>query len=578
MKVLSVPSIQKEGAWLALFFLLLGAIPKVFGAETVHSYPREVTVFPDSARVTREGSLKLAAGSHQVLFPDLPASIVESSLRLTVEGPEGTKLYGVSLKNDYQPEVVEKRTRALKGRLQALQDQETDLNDRMEARKTEIDLLKNLAKEGSNTATNQGATHVATLVDFTHSADAVEGRISKLLAANRKDERRVRELGLKIDALNNQLSDSGSPEREKRTAQADIELPRAGEARFTLAYQVADASWTPLYDLRLSTEAEKPGLDLAFNAQVRQKTGEDWKGVTLTLSTARPTEGTQLPDPTNWWLDFITGQTDISTNGIGLARMPLASAKGADARFGVNFQAALEEKDGDADEPAAAPPAPAEVVTAQILQAPYAMSFAIPRSRDIPSDGADHRVGIAQNSQKVEIKLVAVPRLSAAAYLEAHITYDGVESLLPGEAQLFRDGDFVGTTSLEAKAPGETFDLGFGQDDSVRVERKLVKNQAGQAGGVFDFHKGERRYTWVTTVANYHPGLRTIEIREQLPRSRQKDITVETTEVTPKPVAEDSEKPGLYCWKLDLAAKAKTKVTFGYDVKYPENQEVTGLE
>lgn len=571
MQALSIQSLKRDFAWLSAILLLLWAAPRVFGEETALTHPKEVTVFPDSARVTREGVLKLSAGDHQVVFPDLPASVIESSLRLTVEGPEGTKLYGVSLKNDYQPEVVEKRTRALKDRLQALQDRQTDLNDRMEARKTEIDLLKNLAKESGNTATTQGATHAGILADFTHSADAVGTRIAKLLAANRKDERLVRDLSSKITALNNQLSESGSAAREKRVAQADIELPQAGTACFTLTYQVANASWTPLYDLRLSTEGEKPGLELAFNAQVRQRTGEDWKGVALTLSTARPTQGTQLPDPTNWWLDFWAQRDDKTANTfgfVGARRMQQAIVPMA-----ANLPASEEDRDEKQFDTA-----PAQVVTAEIIQSSYAMSFAIPRQRDIPSDGTDHRVGVAQNAQKVDVKLVAVPRLSPAAYLQAHITYDGMESLLPGQAQLFRDGDFVGTTSLEAKAPGEAFDLGFGQDDSVRVERKLVKNQAGQAGGVFDFHKGERFYTWVTTVANYHPGMRTIEVQEQLPRSRQKDITVETTEVLPKPLAGDSDKPGLVCWKLDLAPKEKAKLTFGYQVKYPEDSQVTGLE
>lgn len=575
MQALSVSSFRKWGVLLSALLSLIWAVPKAFGADTVLSRPREVTVFPDSARVTREGSLRLSAGGHQVVFPDLPASLVESSLRLTVEGPEGTKLYGVSLKNDYQPEVVEKRTRALKDRLQALEDRQTDLNDRMEARKTEIDLLKNLAKEGGNTATSQGATHAGTLVDFTHSADAVEGRIAKLLASNRKDERSARDLGLKITALNNQLSDGGSAAREKRIAQSDIELSQAGVVHFTLTYQVNGARWTPLYDLRLSTEGEKPGLELAFNAQVRQRTGEDWKGVALTLSTAKPTQGTQLPDPTDWWLDFLNAETKTFTNSFAQFGGALAKNAMKDKKLALGYARDVDiEK--DEDEPAS--PVAAEVVTAQVLQSPYAMSFVIPRKRDIPSDGTDHRVGVAQNSQKVDLRLVAVPRLSQAAYLQAHITYDGMESLLPGQVQLFRDGDFVGTTSLEAKAPGETFDLGFGQDDSVRVERKLVRNQTGQAGGVFDFHKGERRYTWVTTVANYHPGMRTIEVREQLPRSRQKDITVETTEILPKPLPEDRDKPGLICWKLDLAPREKAKLTFGYQVKYPEDSQVTGLE
>jgi uncharacterized protein (TIGR02231 family) len=395
----------------------------------------------------------------------------------------------------------------------------------------------------------------------------VETRIGKLLAANRKDERRVRDLSLQITALNNQLSEGGSSEREKRTAQADIELPLAGTTRFTLTYQVSAASWTPLYDLRLSTEGEKPGLDLAFNAQVRQKSGEDWKGVLLTLSTARPTQGTQVPDPTDWWLDFLTEESQNDTRGFLGANAP-----------SVEKEKKIESSELSPEEKDEEKPVPADVVTAQTIQTPYAMSFAIPSRRDIPSDGGDHRVGIAQNSQKVDLKLVAVPRLSSAAFLEAHITYDGEQTLLPGSAQLFRDGDFVGTTDLQAKAPGETFDLGFGQDNSIRVDRKLVNNQKGQAGGIFDFHKGERRYTWVTTVANYHAGIRTLEVREQLPRSRQKEITVESTEILPKPLDPDTDKPGLVCWKLDLAPKEKTKLTFSYKVDFPESNQVTGLE
>ncbi len=155
-------------AGMAAFILILGGAPKAHGEETVLTHPREVTVFPDSARVTREGALLLSAGSHQVVFPDLPASVIESSLRLTVEGPEGTKLYGVSLRKDYRPEIAEKRTRQLKARLQGLQDQAADLDDRMEARKNEIELLKGLAKESGKIA----ASHMGAIPDGVVLAEA----------------------------------------------------------------------------------------------------------------------------------------------------------------------------------------------------------------------------------------------------------------------------------------------------------------------------------------------------------------------------------------------------------------------
>ena len=568
MRILSKTVLKAEWAWWLAFLLTLAVIPRVFGEEAVATTPRQVTVFPDCARVTREGALKLSAGSHRVVFPDLPASVVESSLRLTLEGPPGTKLYGVSLRSDYAPEVVEKHSRLLKARLQTLEDQKTDLADRMEARKTEIELLKGLAKEGTQTATAQSPTRPETLADFTHSVDAVERRLALLMAENRKDERLTRNLQSKTDALQKELDQNGSLAKENRVAEADIELPRAGKAVFTLAYQVSDASWTPLYDLRLATNGEKPRMDLAFNAGVRQKTGEDWNGVALTLSTARPTEGTQVPETGDWWLDFFE-QTRISGNFEAAKTLGGVAEMAPPAPSEVQ---SLAMKDLPEDK------APAEVVTAQTLQAPYAMSFSIPTRRDIPSDGADHRVGIAQNTQPVDLHLVAVPRFSQAAYLQAHVTYSGEQALLPGPVQLFRDGVFVGATRLQARAPGEAFDLGFGQDDSIRVERKLVKNQSGESQGVFDIRKGERRYQWVTTITNYHPMAMAVEIREQLPRSRQKDITVDQTDASPKPQDPDKDKPGLVCWKLDLSPRQKAKLTFGYAVKFPDNAQVTGLE
>jgi uncharacterized protein (TIGR02231 family) len=136
----------------------------------------------------------------------------------------------------------------------------------------------------------------------------------------------------------------------------------------------------------------------------------------------------------------------------------------------------------------------------------------------------------------------------------------------------------VGTTGLEAKAPGEAFTLGFGQDDQVHVERKAMKQEEGDSHGIFDINKGERLYRWVTTVANYHVGPRVVEVREQLPRSRQQNIEVTAGDMTPQPSDEDPDKPGLKVWKLTLGPKEKAKVDFGYRVKYPSGTQVAGLE
>src|SRR5581483_5233329 len=194
---------------------------------------------------------------------------------------------------------------------------------------------------------------------------------------------------------------------------------------------------------------------------------------------------------------------------------------------------------------------PAQVEMAQTSLSEYSTSFDISHPMTVLSNGTAHRAAIAESSHPATVLLVAVPRLAQAAFIEAEIQYAGQQPLLPGEAQLFRDDVFIARTTLASVGPGETFHLSFGQDDQVKVKRELLDQKSAPGGGFF-FSKGERRYHWVTTVKNFHEGERALEIREQLPRSRQADIQVETLELDPKPEAEDASKPGLVRWLLKL--------------------------
>lgn len=104
-----------------------------------------------------------------------------------------------------------------------------------------------------------------------------------------------------------------------------------------------------------------------------------------------------------------------------------------------------------------------------------------------------------------------------------------------------------------------------------------MKQKSSQGSG-FLGRKGKREYRWATSVQNFHRGPRTIEIREQLPRSKQKDIVVTSMEFDPKPLAEDPNQPKLVRWRLRLPSKEKARILFSYRVKYPDDVRVSGLE
>ncbi|MBX3248586.1 MAG: DUF4139 domain-containing protein [Myxococcales bacterium] len=73
-----------------------------------------------------------------------------------------------------------------------------------------------------------------------------------------------------------------------------LAAPAAEGARLVLEYAVPGASWAPSYALRF--DAGMTGARLDRRAYVAQRSGEDWSGVRLVLSTAEPTRWCELPE------------------------------------------------------------------------------------------------------------------------------------------------------------------------------------------------------------------------------------------------------------------------------------------
>lgn len=73
-----------------------------------------------------------------------------------------------------------------------------------------------------------------------------------------------------------------------------LAAPSEEGARLVLEYAVPGACWAPSYALRF--DAGMTTARLERRAYVAQRSGEDWSGARLSLSTAEPTRWTELPD------------------------------------------------------------------------------------------------------------------------------------------------------------------------------------------------------------------------------------------------------------------------------------------
>ncbi|MGC0419343.1 DUF4139 domain-containing protein [Embleya sp. AB8] len=138
---------------------------------------------------------------------------------------------------------------------------------------------------------------VSALLDLAEFTDARAAALYERIGACDAELREaVREAELYRARLN---AGSGAvrTERAQVSGSAVVTLEHTGEAgRVELAveYHVPGARWSPMYQLRL--DEAMTGGTLILRACVAQRTGEDWTGVRLGLSTADLARSTDLPE------------------------------------------------------------------------------------------------------------------------------------------------------------------------------------------------------------------------------------------------------------------------------------------
>ena len=166
--------------------------------------------------------------------------------------------------------------------------------------------------------------------------------------------------------------------RQRYEARLEIEALSAGDFAVELNYVVNRASWRPLYDVRLR-EGEAGGaavVAVAHLAEISQNTGQDWAGVRLSVSTARPALNQRAPELKPWFIDALVARPLM-------AKAQYAAESGPMMRS-AKFESAADEMPMMA---MAAAPIEAEAVVAEVQDSGAAVSFVVAGGVDIPGDG-----------------------------------------------------------------------------------------------------------------------------------------------------------------------------------------------
>lgn len=568
--------------------LLLLLSAAVLRAAPVDSRISAATVYLDRAVVTRSVTVELTPGEHALAFERLPANLLDQSLQASGRGTATAIILDVSAQTAYVDFTPNARVKELEDQLNALQKQQRVFDDRgriLEEQRTFVQRMLQASTGGiiyplGVSPERGGGTPVRPGLDewqklYTYS----EETFGKIAAEQQSLDTQREELKTKQSAIEKQLNElRGAGGRSYKTVTVRVAVAEPGRLDVALNYAVPGASWSPSYDARLRTE--KRAVELSYFGIVRNGTGEDWKDIALTLSTARPSLGGGAPELLQWIVDVARprqegvvtlSQFEVATEGRGYAAR--SSVAGGRLNAPAAAPAPMEDKlEQDAGYLAAA-------VQAGVTSA----TFKIPVNVTVTGNNVTQKVPIGASKLDAVLQYQSTPKLLEAAFLNAKTSNSTDYPFLAGPMNTFLDDTFVAASSLKTVMPGEKFELALGADDGIAIKRRLVNRFSEDTG--FTTKSKKITYEFLVTITNNKKTTERVIFKEPVPVSRDEKIVVKLLTPAEKDVGAPGnlkevtrEEDGKLVWRANLKPGEKREFTLKLSVEHPADLNVTGLE
>jgi uncharacterized protein (TIGR02231 family) len=531
------------------FFIILAFSASFVNAQTVVSSKiTDVTVYRSNAQIVSEASTQLKAGTTEIVIDNISTAINPSSLQVAVKSKGNVSLLSAKYERNFlQSPDQHPKIKVLKDSLEILDYELRWLRDQKAVYVGMEDLLnKNKSLGGEEGSFKPSDVNI--LVE-NYRVKLLEVRQS-LMNLDKK-EKKTQEQRNKVQS---QLTEANAKYNQPMgQIVLQISSLQPTSADFKITYSVYNAGWEPIYDLR-SEGTDKP-VNLSYKANIYQNTGFEWDRVNLTVSTGNPSQNNDRPILSTQFVDvYVPVQQYKSLETISLQKAPSR----AKSEVG-NLAYAGEEFDD------------AFMYDAKVVENQLNVDFVVSLPQSIPSDGKYHLTSLEQYELPSVYKYHSVPKLDKGAFLLAKVSNWGQYNLLPGTANIFFEGAYVGESFINPNQTSDTLLLSMGRDERVQIKRKEIKDFTSTK---FIGSNKTQTFTYEIEVRNNKGYAIEIEILDQIPVSRNKQIEVKLENAGGAKIHEES---GKLEWLLKLNPGQTQKLTFSFSVKSPKDIVVSGL-
>ena len=520
-------------------------------ASIVESKIEDVVVFQKGARIERTASFTLKPGNNELVFSKLSDAFNTNSVQVLING-RATILSVTPRLNYLQKPSESKEYRILSDSLELIKNEINWLIKQEQTYNSQLNLLENNKKlENGNLKVT--ASELSAWVEYFEKKQMALYKAMHKLEINKKNLNEVR---ARIEAQINQMRG----QQGKRVGEVVVQMSskQAEKINLKLSYLIHKAGWAPVYDLRSAGIGKL--ISLAYKANVYQSTGYNWENVNLTISTGNPGASQTSPVFYPWYIDYYQPMRSYKREMAKSAPAPSA------IMFDDMAMAEVEELEEEIDV-GYATAAPTTIAAQSALSATYEITA----KQNIPSDGQQHMVSIQEHKLNAGYKFFAVPKLREDAFLLAELANYGELNLLPGNANIYYEGGYVGQAYINPQQADDTLQLSLGKSNNIAISHNVLKDKSGKQtiGGNIKVDKG---FELVVYNKNNHSA--DVEILDQIPISRQKDIVVELIDGGG---ASYNSNTGQLKWNIEMAAGEKKVLKFSYSVKYPKDQQILGF-
>jgi uncharacterized protein (TIGR02231 family) len=561
---------MKTNSFLIQTCLLLFFSFQLHAANTFKAKVDRATVYLNGAQLFSNHEVALIQGVNEIIFEGVSPLLQVPSLQASGKGnftimevrfdavyPEAVAVAKPSAKKLKSLQLVSDSIREISLQLD-------EIADKMSALQTEKNILL-------NNRLIKGETKRDTLNLFKDAMEYLRTRLSNLNAETYKLKREqnlknqlrneLQERENQLSALINQVDNGGKP-----TPQANhrvivsvlAEQPCAGSV--SINYFVAEAGWTPEYDLRADNNTNK--LQLTHKARITQNTGIDWSNALLTLATGTPMQSTIKPNLAPAYLSFYNAYQQMEKKK-ALSKTPQSLSFNEATVCSVdkgNRYDLDDMKDAVASYDWT-------TVSENILNTEYEVKLRY----NIPADGKQHLVAIQTKDLKTNYNLSSVPKLDASAYLLAKITGWEDLNLIPGNSRIYFDGTYIGESFIDPNTTNDTLELSMGRDRGIVVQRKKLKDKTKEK---VLLEEKTISVTYEIMLKNTKSVAAELHIDDQIPLSSNPGIVVKLIDSSK---AKYDVETGKLSWDINLKPKESRKISFTYEVKIPKDKMIAGI-